>query len=62
VWEDEEAPPRDVLLKKVKDIDGLVSLLTDKIDQELLDHAPKLKIVTQMAVGFNNIDVKVCIS
>eukprot|EP01102_Stenamoeba_stenopodia_P009353 TRINITY_DN2755_c0_g1_i1.p1 TRINITY_DN2755_c0_g1~~TRINITY_DN2755_c0_g1_i1.p1 ORF type:complete len:748 (+),score=221.89 TRINITY_DN2755_c0_g1_i1:136-2379(+) len=60
VWEDEEAPPRDVLLKKVKDVDGLVSLLTDKIDQELLDHAPKLKIVTQMAVGFNNIDVKAC--
>lgn len=60
LWEDEEAPPRDVLLKKVKDCDGLISLLTDKIDQELLDHAPKLKIITQMAVGFNNIDVPAC--
>jgi hypothetical protein len=60
LWEDEEAPPRDVLLRKVKDCDGLISLLTDKIDQELLDHAPKLKIITQMAVGFNNIDVQAC--
>jgi len=57
LWEDELPPPRDVLLKKVKDIDGLLSLLTDKVDAELMDAAPKLKVVSNMAVGFDNIDV-----
>ena len=57
LWKDELPPPRDVLLKKVKDIDGLLSLLTDKVDAELMDAAPKLKVVSNMAVGFDNIDV-----
>jgi len=57
LWEDELPPPRDVLLKKVQDIDGLLSLLTDKVDAELMDTAPKLKVVSNMAVGFDNIDV-----
>ncbi len=57
VWEDELPPPRDMLLKKVPDIDGLLSLLTDKIDATLMDAAPKLKIVSNMAVGYDNIDV-----
>ena len=57
LWEDELPPPRDVLLKKVPDIDGLLSLLTDKVDAELMDAAPKLKVVSNMAVGFDNIDV-----
>lgn len=57
LWEGELPPPRDVLLKKVQDIDGLLSLLTDKVDAELMDAAPKLKVVSNMAVGFDNIDV-----
>jgi len=57
LWEDELPPPRDVLLKKVQDIDGLLSLLTDKVDAELMDAAPRLKVVSNMAVGFDNIDV-----
>lgn len=57
LWEDELPPPRDVLLKKVKDIEGLLSLLTDKVDVELMDAAPKLKVVSNMAVGYDNIDV-----
>ena len=57
LWEDELPPPRDVLLNKVKDIDGLLSLLTDKVDAELMDAAPRLKIVSNMAVGFDNINV-----
>lgn len=57
VWEDELPPPRDVLLKKVPDIDGLLSILTDKIDAELMDAGPRLKVVSNMAVGFDNIDV-----
>ena len=57
LWQDELPPPRDVLLTKVKDIDGLLSLLTDKVDAQLMDAAPKLKVVSNMAVGFDNIDV-----
>jgi len=57
VWEDESPPPRDVLLKQVREIDGLVSLLTDKIDGELMDSNPRLKVVSNYAVGFDNIDV-----
>jgi glyoxylate reductase len=57
LWDNEMPPPRDVLLKKVKDIDGLFALLTDKIDAELMDAAPKLKVVSNMAVGFDNVTV-----
>ncbi len=58
VWTEYTPPPREVLLEKVKSIDALVSLLTDKIDCELLDNAPRLRIVAQYAVGFDNIDLE----
>jgi glyoxylate reductase len=58
VWgTDEVPPPRDVLLKEAKAADGLISLLTDRVDGELLDAAPKLRVVANYAVGFDNIDV-----
>ena len=57
VWPDEIPPPREVLRNKVKDLDGLLSILTDKIDAEIMDAAPKLKVISNMAVGFDNIDV-----
>ncbi|KAF2957257.1 D-glycerate dehydrogenase [Thermotoga sp. Ku-13t] len=51
--------PRDVLLKKVKDVDALLCLLTDNIDAEVMDAAgPNLKIIANYAVGYNNIDVE----
>jgi len=58
VWDGDLPPPRPVLLEEVKNIEGLLSLLTDKIDAELMDRAPKLKVVSNCAVGFDNIDVK----
>jgi glyoxylate reductase len=60
VWEGELPVPRDILLQKVRDIDGLYSLLTDRVDQELLDTAPNLRVVSNMAVGYDNIDVTAC--
>ena len=61
VWPGEVPPPRDVLLKKVRGVDGLLSLLTDRIDDELLDAAgPQLKVVSNFAVGYDNIDVAAC--
>jgi glyoxylate reductase len=57
IWEDELPPPRETILRETRDADGLVSLLTDKIDGELLDACPKLRVVSNMAVGYDNIDV-----
>ena len=62
VWEDELPPPRDVLLKEVREIDGLVSLLTDKVDAELMDLNPRLKVVSNYAVGYDNIDIPAAIA
>jgi glyoxylate reductase len=57
VWADPLPPPYAVLRQKVAGCDGLVSLLTDKIDAALLEAAPRLKVVSNFAVGFNNVDV-----
>jgi glyoxylate reductase len=57
VWPEQLPPPYDLIRSKIADCDGLVSLLTDKIDGALLDTAPRLKVVSNYAVGFNNIDV-----
>jgi glyoxylate reductase len=59
-WNEDDPVPRDVLLGAVGDIDGLYCLLTDKIDQALLDRAPNLRVVSQMAVGYDNIDIAAC--
>jgi glyoxylate reductase len=58
IWEDEMPPSREVLLGEIEWVDGLVSLLTDKIDAELMEKAKKLKVVSNYAVGFDNIDLK----
>ncbi len=61
LWTDELPPPRDELLRRVQGVDGLLSLLTDTVDDELLDAAgPQLKVVSNFAVGFDNIDVPAC--
>ncbi len=60
VWRDALPPPADVLRQKIADREGLVALLTDKIDDALLGQAPKLKVISNFAVGFNNIDVPAC--
>lgn len=58
IWEGELTVPRDVLLKEVPEIDALLSLLTDKIDAPIMDAAPRLRVISNMAVGFDNIDVR----
>jgi glyoxylate reductase len=57
VWPERLPPPYEVIKQKVAGCDGLVSLLTDRIDAALLDAAGRLKVVSNFAVGFNNIDV-----
>jgi len=57
VWSDYAPPPKKTIIEKAKSVDALASLLSDKIDKEVFDVAPKLKIVSQLAVGFDNIDI-----
>lgn len=58
IWPGELPPPRDVLLEGVKGVDGILSLLTSKIDAEVMDIAgPQLKVISNYAVGFDNIDI-----
>ena len=58
VWEGELPPPRDVLLQSITDVEGLLSLLTDKVDAELMDRAKRLRVISNCAVGFDNVDVQ----
>jgi glyoxylate reductase len=57
VWTEYAPPPKKVIIEKARNVDALATLLSDKIDAEVFDAAPKLKIVAQMAVGFDNIDL-----
>ena len=57
-WPHEMPPPRDALLEQVQGMDGIVSLLTERMDGELMDAAgPQLKCISTVAVGYDNIDV-----
>lgn len=58
VWSDYAPPPKKLIIEKAAKVDALATLLSDKIDAEVFDAAPNLKIVSQLAVGFDNIDVK----
>ena len=60
LWPDQLPPPAGVLRDRIRDCDGLVSLLTDRIYGPLLEAAPRLKVVSNFAVGFNNVDVPAC--
>jgi glyoxylate reductase len=58
VYEGENDPiPRELLMEKIRDVDGLLPMLTDRIDGELMDQGNNLKVVSNYAVGYNNIIV-----
>jgi glyoxylate reductase len=60
LWAGPGAPPRETLLDKVAQTEGLLSMLVDKIDAELLQAAPDLKAVANCAVGYDNVDLDAC--
>lgn len=57
VWPDGLPPSPEELHERVADVDGLLSLLTDKINEAMLDAAPKLLVVSNMATGFDNVEI-----
>ena len=59
VWEGDLPPERDLLLQRIARCHGVLTLLTDRVDAEFFDAAgPQLKVVSNFAVGYNNIDVE----
>ena len=59
-WTKPERISKEELFKRIRDKEGLVCLLTEKVNLELLSAAPKLRIAANVAVGFDNIDVAAC--
>ncbi len=58
LWDDEARPvPRDLLLRAIPDVDGVLTLLTERVDAEFLAAAPRCKVVANMAVGYDNVDL-----
>jgi len=58
IWPEYAPPARNVLIEKLKCAKAMISLLSDRIDAEVFDAAPELRIISQYAVGYDNIDVK----
>ncbi len=57
VWESDHAVSRETLLHELRDTVALLGMVTERIDDNLLDHAPQLKLVANMSVGYDNVDV-----
>ena len=53
----DDPAPRETILSNVRDVEGLLCLLTDRIDSEVIEAGRRLKVISDCAVGFNNIDV-----
>ena len=60
VWREARPIPRETLLERVVDKIGLLCMLTDRIDDAVLEQGKNLRVVSQMAVGYDNIDVAAC--
>lgn len=61
IWTSEPEPvPSEVLAREIADVDGVLTMLTEKWDAPRLARAPKLKVIAQMAVGYDNINVPDC--
>jgi len=58
MWDRDDAPvPRDTMLREIVDVDGIICLLTDRMDAEAIDRARRCRVIAQVAVGYDNIDV-----
>jgi glyoxylate reductase len=58
LWPERLPPPPAELRRHVAEAEGLLSMLTDRIDDVLLDAAPRLRAIANYAVGYDNIDVE----
>ncbi|GFZ83156.1 D-glycerate dehydrogenase [Compostibacillus humi] len=59
MWENEEEPvPKDVLFQEAEQADGLICMVSEKVDKALIEHGKRLKVIANVAVGYDNIDVE----
>lgn len=57
IWPDRAPPTPEQLLDRARDVEGLLSLLTDELDADAIAHLPDLRVISNYAVGYNNIDL-----
>ncbi|MEL9970067.1 MAG: D-glycerate dehydrogenase [Metallosphaera sp.] len=57
VWDGSESPPRTWIMSRIKDKDGVLVTLSERIDKEIIDVSSKLKVISTYSVGFDHIDV-----
>jgi len=58
IWPGDLPPSRAELLQQIASVDGLLCLLTDRIDEDIIQSAPSLKVISNYAVGYDNIDIE----
>jgi glyoxylate reductase len=58
IWPEETPPPYEILRQKASQADAIITMLCDRIDAQLIHACPNLKVISQMAVGYDNIDLK----
>ena len=58
LWDKEIPPDKEWIKENIREADGLLCTLTNKIDREIIDSAPKLKVISTYSVGYDHIDVK----
>lgn len=59
-WPEDRPMPREQLLAAVETADGILSHPASRFDRELLERAPRLKVISNIAVGYDNVDVAAC--
>ncbi|TKI59084.1 D-glycerate dehydrogenase [Brevibacillus antibioticus] len=59
-WTKNAPIPRELLLEKIKHVDAVLTMLTERVDEEFLSSTKRLRIVANMAVGYDNIDLEAC--
>jgi len=58
IWPDPLPPPREILVRRLPECEGILATLNDRLDAELLATGSKLRVISNFAVGFNNIDIE----
>lgn len=58
IWEEEDTPPREEFIRRVADIEGLLLWGVDDVDSALMDAAPRLKVIANISMGYNNINIE----
>jgi glyoxylate reductase len=57
VWDQRLPPPYEELSARAAGVEGLLALLTDRVDAALIEHCPRLRVISNYAVGYDNIDI-----